>query len=106
MHRSNLPSGRIRILEGDGRLEFRTRPISIPGGLVMLAFAVAFIGLAIKGAPADGDERLSATGMVVLALGLLVPSVWVLSHQRLALSAEGVVATRCVFGVPIRRRRV
>ena len=35
MHRSALLSGRVRVSEGDGRLEFRTTPISISSGLVM-----------------------------------------------------------------------
>ncbi len=106
VNRPALPSGRVRVSEGDGRLEFRTTPISIPGGLVMLAFAAGFVGLAIRGTPPDVGDGLSSIGMVVLALGLTVPAGWVLSHQRLALSADGVVATRSVFGVPIRRRRV
>ncbi len=106
MNRSDLPSGHIRVFQGDGRLEYRTTPISIPGGLVMLAFAAAFTVLAVRGTPPDAGDGLSPAAMIVLAVGLLVPTVWVLSHQRLAVSADGVVATRSVFGVPIRRRRV
>ena len=106
MSRSDLPSGHIRIFEGDGRLEFRTTPISISSGLVMLAFAAAFTVLAVRGTPPDAGDSLSPVGMVILALGLIVPAVWVLFHQRLALGADGVVATRSVLGVPIRRRRV
>ena len=74
MNRSDLPSGRVRVSEGDGRLEFRTTPISISSGLVMLAFAAAFNVLAVRGTRPDASDILSSIGLVVLALGLIVPA--------------------------------
>ena len=105
MKQSVLASGRIRLCEGDGWLEFRTMPISIPSGLVMLAFALGFISLAVFGTPEPVGESLSPTSMIVLALALLGGVVWVLAYQRLVLSAAGVVMTRSLFGLPMRRRR-
>ena len=79
MSRSRSSSGAVLIIESDVRLEYRTRPVSVPSGLVMVAFASAFVVLEIANPPADA---ISLVAQSLFALALLVAGVWGLSHER------------------------
>lgn len=102
----------LRIDETSEGLRIRSFPSSLPMGLAVLAFFVAFAFLGLRSVlPVFRVSVLGALLQLLIGLvlagglaGLMV--VGGLSYQQIDLSRAGLIFSRRIFGVPIWRHRV